>query len=202
MPRFLLGLAFFVLVLAPAPVPAAVVSLEEALAEKSIGSADAPVVMHEYASLSCPFCAAFQNDILPKIKAAYINTGKVRLVYHDFPLGELAVTAAMVARCSGDKNFFPLIDALYKDQKSWSRSDTPLDALAGIARLGGMSEDDVYDCVENEALLAEIQKRAKEAKDVKGVHTTPTFFIEGLKIPGNLPFEDFQDILDKALAAK
>jgi len=184
------------------PALAANVSLEEALAEKSIGRADAPVVIHEYASLTCSHCAAFHADTLPKIKKAYIDTGKVRLVYHDFPFGNLAIAAAMVARCSGKDNFFPMIGALFSSQKSWTYSETPFDSLVGIARLVGMSEADVDACLDNQELLAKLQERVKQAGKNLGINSTPTFFVGAKKIPGNLPFEDFQDILDAALAAK
>lgn len=202
MRRLLLSLGLLVLVLTPAAAPGADVSLNEALAERSMGSADAPVVMHEYASLTCSHCAAFHADTLPEIKQAYIDTGKLRLVYHDFPFGNLGMAAAMVARCSGKDNYFPVIGALFSSQKSWTHSETPFDALVGIVRLVGMSEDDVDKCLDNQELLAEMQKRIKQAADTLGINSTPTFFVDGKKIPGNLPFEDFQDIFDKALAAK
>jgi len=166
----------------------------------SIGSADAPVTLHEYASLTCSHCADFHTKTMPQIKKAYIDTGKVRLVFHDFPLGNLAMAGAMVARCSGKNNFFPMIGAMFTSQESWAHSDTPFEALVGIARLSGMSENDVDACLDNTALLAELQKRAKHANEVLGVQSTPTFFVEGKKIPGNMPFDDFKDVLDKALA--
>ena len=171
------------------------------MAEKSIGRADAPVTIIEYASLTCPHCAAFHNQTLPKIKRDYIDSGKVRLVYNDFPLGSLAMVAAMIARCSGEKNYFPMLGDLFGSQQSWSRSETPYEALAGIARLNGMSKDDIDDCIGDKKLFEAIQDRADKAGNDLGVRSTPTFFIEGTKVPGNLPYPDFQEILDKALAA-
>ncbi|MBT3238581.1 MAG: DsbA family protein [Rhodospirillaceae bacterium] len=203
MPRFILGIAASILLLAGlsgSDAQAANAPLEEALAEMSIGSADAPVTLHEYASLTCSHCADFHTKTMPQIKKAYIDTGKVRLVFHDFPLGNLAMAGAMVARCSGKNNFFPMIGAMFTSQESWAHSDTPFEALVGIARLSGMSENDVDACLDNTALLAELQKRAKHANEVLGVQSTPTFFVEGKKIPGNMPFDDFKDVLDKALA--
>jgi len=200
--KYILGLAFTLVLATSVPGWAGNATLKEAMAEKSIGRADAPVTMIEYASLTCSHCAAFHNETLPKIKKDYIDTGKVRLVYHDFPLGSLAMAAAMVARCSGEKNYFPMIDALFSSQQSWARSDTPLEALGGIARLSGMSEDDVADCIDDKALFKALQNFAELAGKNLGINSTPTFFIEGTKVPGNLPYKDFQDILDKALAAK
>ncbi len=202
MRKYILGLAFVLVLSLSGQGWAGIATLEDAMAEKSIGRADAPVTMIEYASLTCPHCAAFHTDTLPKIKKKYIDTGKVRLVYHDFPLGSLAMAAAMVARCSGEKNYFPMLGALFGSQDTWAHSNAPLEALAGIARLSGMSEDDVEDCIDDEALFEALQKNAEQAGNDLGIRSTPTFFIEGTKVPGNLPYEDFQEILDKALAAK
>lgn len=177
------------------------VPVGEAMSEKSIGSADAPITMVEYSSLTCPHCAAFHKDVLPQIKKDYIDTGKLRLVFWDFPLGNLAMAASMVSRCSGD-GYVPMTTALFETQESWSKSDTPFDAIVGIARLSGMTEDDVHDCLDNAELLKAIQEKAQHANKVLGVDSTPTFFVEGTKVPGNLPYEDFKEILDKALAAK
>lgn len=200
--KFILGIAFTLVLTTSGQVWAGNATVKEAMAEKSIGRADAPVTMIEYASLTCSHCAAFHTETLPKIKKDYIDTGKVRLVYHDFPLGSLAMAAAMVARCSGEKNFFPMIGALFGSQQSWAHSNTPLEALGGIARLSGMSEDDVADCIDNKDLFEALQNNAEQAGKSLGIQSTPTFFVEGTKVPGNLPYQDFQDILDKALAAK
>ncbi len=200
--RYLLGIAVSIIVFAATAGFAENAPLAEAMAEKSIGSADAPVTMIEYSSLTCPHCAAFHKDVLPSIKRDFIDTGKVRMVFWDFPLGNLAMAAAMIARCSGQKNYVPMIGALFESQGSWARSDTPFDAIAGIARLSGMSVDDVENCLDDEKLLKALQGKAKEASEMLGVDSTPTFFVEGVKVPGNLPYEDFKDILNKALAKK
>jgi len=200
--RYTLGLAFTVIVVMSSSAWAGIATVEDAMAEKSIGRADAPVTIIEYASLTCSHCAAFHTDTLPLIKKNYIDTGKVRLVYNDFPLGSLAMAGAMVARCSGEKNFFPMINALFASQETWAASDAPLEALAGIARLIGMSEDDVADCIDDKNIFDAIKNRADQAGNDLGIRSTPTFFIEGTKVPGNLPYADFQKILDKALAKK
>ena len=200
--RYTLGLAFTLIVMMSGSAWAGIATVEDAMAEKSIGRADAPVTIIEYASLTCSHCAAFHTDTLPLIKKNYIDTGKVRLVYNDFPLGSLAMAGAMVARCSGEKNFFPMIDALFSSQKTWASSDTPLEALGGIARLIGMSEDDVDNCLDDKNIFNAIKDRAERAGNDLGIRSTPTFFIEGTKVPGNLPYKDFQQILDKALAKK
>lgn len=178
------------------------VSLSEAMAEKSIGSPDAPITMIEYSSLTCSHCAKFHTDVLPKIKRDYIDTGKLRMVFWDFPLGNLALAATMIARCSGQDNYVTLTSALFQSQKTWAYSDSPFDAIAGIARLSGMSVNDIKSCLDDRKLLAAIEAKAKDAERKLGVKSTPTFFIEGQMVPGNLSYEDFKDLFDKALAKK
>lgn len=202
MHRYLLGIVISFFMFAATSAFAENASLEEAMAEKFIGSATAPVTMVEYSSLTCPHCAAFHTDVLPSIKKNFIDTGKVRLIFWDFPLGNLAMAATMIARCSGQDNYVPMVDALYASQKTWSHSDTPFDAIAGIARLSGMTIDDVEDCLDNQPLLKALQAVAEDANKNLGVESTPTFFIEGVKVPGNMPYEDFKDLLNKALAKK
>jgi len=121
-----------------APARAAIVSDEEAKAEMGLGKADAPVTMIEYSSLGCPHCAAFHLETLPQIKKDYIDTGKVRLVFRDFPLGTPALAASMIARCAGPKKFFGFIEIMFRSQPQWSRSQNPMPALTKVARLGGL----------------------------------------------------------------
>jgi protein-disulfide isomerase len=200
--RFILGIAVSLMLFTATTSFAEKVSLSEAMAEKSIGSPNAPITMIEYSSLTCSHCAAFHTDTLPSIKKDYIDTGKLRLVFWDFPLGNLALAAAMIARCSGQDNYVPMTSALFLSQETWARSDAPFDAIAGIARLSGMSINDIETCLDDSELLAAIQAKAKEAESILGVTSTPTFFIEGEIVPGNLSYREFKVLLDKALAKK
>ena len=200
--RFILGIAVSLMLFTATTSFAEKVSLTEAMAEKSIGSPNAPITMIEYSSLTCSHCAAFHTDTLPSIKKDYIDTGKLRLVFWDFPLGNLALAAAMIARCSGQDNYVPMTSALFLSQETWARSDAPFDAIAGIARLSGMSINDIETCLDDSELLAAIQAKAKEAESILGVTSTPTFFIEGEIVPGNLSYREFKVLLDKALAKK
>lgn len=202
MSRFILGIAVSLMLFTATTSFAEKVSLSEAMAEKSIGSPNAPITMIEYSSLTCSHCAAFHTDTLPSIKKDYIDTGKLRLVFWDFPLGNLALAAAMIARCSGQDNYVPMTSALFLSQETWARSDAPFDAIAGIARLSGMSINDIETCLDDSELLAAIQAKAKEAESILGVTSTPTFFIEGEIVPGNLSYREFKVLLDKALAKK
>ena len=202
MSRFVLGIGILTLLLAAPPAAAGNVPLAEAVAEMVMGRDDAPVTMIEYSSLACPHCAAFHRDVLPKIKETYIDTGKVRLIYRDFPLGGLALAAAMLARCGGSAKFFGFIEVLYRSQAQWSRSDDPRRELARVARFGGISQKDFEACLTNEPLMTDIRERAVDAKQKFGIDSTPTFIIDGETIKGARPFEDFRDVIEKALEKK
>jgi len=200
--RFVLGIGILTLLLAVPPAAAGNVPFAEAVAEMVMGRDDAPVTMVEYSSLACPHCAAFHRDVLPKIKEGYIDTGKVRLVYRDFPLGGLALAAAMLARCGGREKYFGFIEVLFRSQAQWSRSDNPRRELERVARFGGISQKDFEACLVNEPLMTNIREQAVDAKQKFGIDSTPTFIIDGEKIEGARPFEDFRDAIEKALAKK
>ena len=202
MSRFVLGIGILTLLLAVPPATAGIATLEDAVAEKVMGRDDAPVTMIEYSSLACPHCAAFHRDVLPKINDTYIGPGKVRLIYRAFPLGGLALAAAMVARCGGSAKFFGFIEVLFRSQAQWSRSDDPTRELARVARFAGISQKDFDACLVNEALMTDIRERAADAQQKFGIESTPTFIIEGEKVVGARPFEDFRDVIEKALEKK
>ncbi len=181
------------------PAKAAIVPVEEALSEMSMGPDNAPVTMIEYSSLGCPHCAAFHRDTLPKIKKEYIDTGKVRLVYRDFPFGTPALAASMIARCAGRDKFFGFIEIIYRSQDQWSRSRQPLAELARVARFGGMSETDVEECLKLQELLIGIRRIAAAAQETYKVKSTPTFIIGKKTISGAMSYENFKKVFDRAL---
>ena len=181
---------------------AAPLSTERALAERSIGSASAPVTMYEYSSLGCPHCANFHEKILPKIKKAYIDTGKLRLVLRDFPLGAAAMDAHLLTRCVDEARYHGMRAAYFSTLQQWGSSATPRADLIRLALLAGLSPDDAKACLSNKALFDGVSAMRTYGNKTFGINGTPTFMIEGTKIPGVLPYEDFADIIDKKLAAK
>ena len=188
--------------LSPATARAEVASTEAALAELSLGSADAPVVLQEYSSLTCPHCARFHADVLPTLKKEYIDTGKVRLVFNDFPLDNMALSALVIARCSGPERNVDFFNMLYETQADWSRAANPLAALVALARFYGMNADDVTACLSNQQLIDTIVANRTKASDLHGIQSTPTFILDGEKIEGAMSFDVFKEKLDKALAAR
>lgn len=172
----------------------------DVLPETVLGEAGAPVTVLEYSSLTCPHCAAFHTDTLPRLKETYIDSGKVRLVYRDFPLDRLALAAAVIAHCVDPQRYFGFLEMLYRDQESWTRSADPLAELKVRAQLAGLSEAGVDACLSNQPLIAAVQQRAKGAQQEYGIDSTPSFIVAGKKIAGEQSFENFAKAIDAALA--
>ncbi len=170
------------------------------VAEMVLGAADAPVTIIEYSSLTCPHCASFHRDTLPRIKANYIDTGKARLVYRDFPFDQGALFAAAVARCAGPDRYFGFIEVLFRTQTTWAAAPDTVEALARIGRLGGMKRAAIDACVANQALLDSILASRVTGATEFNVTSTPTFIINGEKLVGAQPYERFEEILERMLA--
>jgi protein-disulfide isomerase len=184
------------------PAAAAIPEPAEALADQVLGNKDAPVTILAFESLTCPHCAAFEKETLPEIKKAYIDTGKVKLVFNDFPLDGRAMLAAMVARCSGRDRYFGMIGLLFGTQDSWAHAKSPEDFLAAlnkVARQGGMSDEDFTACTKNEALFNGIRQRQEAADKQHDINSTPTFLIGDKRIVGSQPFSEFKKIIDSML---
>lgn len=167
-----------------------------------LGKANAPITIFEYASLTCPHCAEFDKETFPKVKSLWIDTGKAKLVFRDFPLDGSALKAAMVARCAPPGEFFGFIDVLFKNQASWEigTEDQVNDALQRIALLGGISADKYKQCIADKSLNDRILGERLQAQNDYGVDSTPTFFINGKKVVGALPYDEFAKELSAASA--
>lgn len=170
-----------------------------------MGSASAPITIIEYASLTCPHCAAFSTGTMPKLRSEYIDKGLVKFIYRDFPLDGAAVRAAMVARCAGPERFFAFVDVFFAQQGGWLRTARTIDQavqnLKPLARLGGMSEGDFDACVKNtEVETAVLTQRQKGEREWK-VDATPTLIVNGKKYEGPHEFDDFDKFL-RPLAGK
>lgn len=175
-----------------------------ALADMALGNTDATVTVIEYASVTCPHCATFHETIFPTIKENYIDTGKVRFIFREFPTApaELSVVGSMLARCAADKGgrdaYFLVIDSLFKTQKTWIFGDNPRAELIKVANQAGMDEAAFDACVKREELLELINKNISEGRDKYAVNSTPSFVINGnLRHFSN--YEDFAAALDETL---
>lgn len=146
--------------------------------DEVLGRKDAPITIIEYSSLTCPHCARFHAETLPEIKKNWIDTGKAKLILRDFVWDPYAQAGAMLAHCSGER-YFAFIETFYHSQANWLHAAQPLDALKGIARLGGMSLEESDKCLQNAALLNEINARKDDGEKRYGVESTPSFIING-----------------------
>ncbi len=169
--------------------------------DRVLGKADAPITIFEFFSLTCPHCADFAENTFPKVKAEWIDTGKAKLVYRDYPLDRNALKAAVLARCAPAEQYPAFVATLFQQQMAWGVMSDPTDGLRRIARLGGMSDDQFDKCMANDALSQQIVNGEYEAKQKYGVDSTPTFFINGKKLVGALPYDDFEKELGKVSAA-
>jgi len=168
---------------------ARIVDTIEALKEKKIGTEEANIEIIEFASLTCGHCAKFHNEVFPKIKKEFIDTGKVSFIYKDFPLDKFALKASVIARCSGEKKFFSFLKVLYSKQKDWTRTEDPFRSLLKIAKLGGLKNEEIKVCVGNKSIEDGILKQRLNASKKFDIKATPTLYINGEKYDGDLTFE-------------
>jgi protein-disulfide isomerase len=178
---------------------------EGKMAERAIGRADAPVEVREFFSLTCSHCASFHRDTMPRVKTELVETGKVRFIFHDFPLDQIALTAAAVARHLPPASYEPFVGALLASQERWAfaRGVNTTEELAKIAALAGMSRAAFNAAVADEALKAEILKARDESARMWGIDSTPSFVVNGpamknQKMAGARPFSDFARLVQQA----
>jgi protein-disulfide isomerase len=172
---------------------AADVAKPQSLPDMALGPANASVTITEYASMTCPHCAHFSETVFPKIKSAYIDTGKVRYVFREFPLDIKAAAGSMLARCIAKDDapkYFAVIDLLFRQMNDWVLKNTT-ETLTRIGKQAGLSQQQVEDCLKDQALLDKIAADQKFANDVLKVNSTPTFFINGEMLKGETSFEEF-----------
>ena len=177
---------------------------EGALSDMAVGSPDAPITVVEYASVTCPHCATFHQEVYPSIKEQYIETGKVRFIFREFPTApaNLSVAGSMLARCAADKGgndaYFVVLNALFATQRTWIYGESPRDELLKIAAQAGMGAEEFDACVKRQELLDYLNENIKEGSDKYGIASTPSFVLNG-QVRHFSTFEDFSKALDEAL---
>jgi protein-disulfide isomerase len=172
---------------------AADVAKPVSLPDMALGPKDAAVTITEFASMTCPHCAAFNEQVFPKIKSEYIDTGKVRYIFREFPLDIKAAAGSMLSRCIAKDDapkYFAVTDMLFRQQNDWVVKNTT-ETLTRIGKQAGLTQQQVEACLKDQALLDKIAADQKYASDVLKVDSTPTFFINGEKIKGEASFEEF-----------
>ncbi|CCE06281.1 conserved exported hypothetical protein [Bradyrhizobium sp. STM 3843] len=171
------------------------------LPDMVLGPADAAVTITEYASMTCPHCAAFNKDVFPKLKSEYIDTGKIRYIFREFPLDIKAAAGSMLTRCiaNGDaQKYFAVTDMLFRSQNDWVVKNTT-ETLTRIGKQAGLTQQQVEACLKDQALLDKIAADQKYASEVLKVDSTPTFFINGEKIKGETSIEEFEKKINPLL---
>ena len=168
------------------------------LGEKSLGNADAPITMIEYASMTCSHCANFDVKVFPTLKTKYIEPGKLRYILREFPLDPLAAAGFMLARCAGDK-YYDVIDVLFQTQQKWAFTREPLPQLVAIAKQLGFTQQSFDECLANQQILDGIDAVRQRAVEKFGVNSTPTFFINGTIHRGEMTLEETEKVLQPLL---
>ena len=171
-------------------VPVTDLMKEGALPDVWLGSADAPVTVIEYASMTCPHCAAFHHDTFPALKKDYIDAGKVRFSLREFPFDPIATAGFMVARCAGPDKRNAMIDLLFAQQKNWAFVDKPLQGLTNLVKQTGMSQETFESCLKDQKLYDNINAVRDVAAKQFSVDATPTFYINGKKVAGEMSIDE------------
>jgi len=181
------------------------VSVEElmkpgVLADISLGSADAKVTVVEYASLTCPHCAHFANQVFPEFRQKYIDNGKVRYIFRGFALNPLDQAAQMLVQCLGGDKRLSMIEAFFVKQADWAFTQgNPVPKLFDIAKQAGFTQESFDACLKDQKLLDNLEADRKHASETFGISSTPTFFINGKRLQETPTLEAFDKVLEPLL---
>ncbi|MFC5066695.1 DsbA family protein [Flaviflagellibacter deserti] len=174
--------------MAPGPLP-----------DQAVGDANAPITIIEYASLTCPHCAHFHETTYPELKKRYIDTGKVRFIFREFPLDNYATAGFMLARCGGDGKYFPILEAFFNKQEELMKAANPFDWIQGFGKQVGFTQESLDSCLSNQQLLDSVMAVRQRAAEKLGVSSTPTFFINGKVKRGAMTIEELDKELEPLL---
>jgi len=182
-------------------VPVAELMKPDALPDIALGDPKAPVTMIEYASMTCPHCAHFQETTFPEIKKRYIDTGKVRYILRDFPLDNLAGAAFVLAHCASKddpEKYYSFVDTLFREQRTWA-VEKPIPPLMAIAKQVGLTEESFNACLTNQKAWDAMESVRQRAMKEFKVESTPTFFINGTQVTGAVSIDEFAKVIDPYL---
>jgi protein-disulfide isomerase len=164
-----------------------------------LGQADAPVTVVEYASLTCSHCGEFHKDTFPEVKKRYIDTGKIRFIFRDFPLDQFATAGAMLGRCAGDEKYHAVSAAFFDQQDALRAAPEPFAWLQSFAKQVGFTQESFEACLSNQSLTDNILAVRQRASEKFGVSSTPTFFFNGKVRRGGMTIEEFEQELEPLL---
>ena len=198
------GLALSGLAGAPALAQSSSFSNEALMVEGALpdiwqGAANAPVTIIEYASMTCSHCARFHTETYPTLKSKYIETGKVRFTLREFPLDPLATAGFMLARCIGPTKRDAMVDLLFAQQPAWAFTDKPLQGLQNLTKQTGMTDEAFETCLKDQSLYTNVNQVRDRGSEKFGVNATPTFFVNGKKVSGELTVVELDKLLEPLL---
>lgn len=177
----------------------ALMAQQEGLPDIGMGDPNAPVVIVDYSSMTCPHCARFHTASLPSIKTSYIDEGHAYYIFRDFPLDARARAASMLARCAGDDIYHDVVDILFAAQRQWASAPNPAEALFSLVAQAGYTQETFNACLTNQDLETAIVAGAERGSQDFGVASTPTIFINGARFPGARSPEEYAEIIDPLL---
>jgi len=169
------------------------------LGDKVQGDESAPVTIVEYASLTCSHCATFHKSTYPALKKDYIETGKVRFIFREFPLDAVAAAGFMLSRCAPQDKYFEIVDTMFENQRSWAFTENPYQSLLDFSKQIGFTQESFEECLTDQGLLDAVNAVKDRGANEFGVNSTPTFFINGERHSGALTIEEMGKIIDEKL---
>jgi protein-disulfide isomerase len=171
------------------------------LGDRVLGNADAPVTLIEYASATCPHCAEFHVDLLPQIKAQYIDTGKVKFIFREFPLDNMALAVFMLTRCLPEEKFFATTELFFRRQQLWAKVKDPSLEVSKIMVMAGMDKATFEACLKNVEVAKSMHEYARKSAADFGIKGTPALFVNGTYVEGHKTMDEVKAALDAAIAA-
>jgi protein-disulfide isomerase len=171
------------------------------LPEFSIGRPDAPVTIIKYMSLTCPYCRRFQAETFPVLKKEYIDTGKVRFIIREFPIGKTSGNATIALRCAPMDKYLTLYGKFLQQQSAWVSQEVRPDAIFKVAQQVGMTRDQFDSCLKNQGMIAGL-KWVKDRGRQLGVIGTPNFFIENRLVKKVIDMNDIREMVDPLIASR
>ena len=185
----------------PSEVPVDELMKRDDLPDLAVGPENAKVTIVEYASMTCGHCMAFHTKVFPELKKKYVETGKVRFIFREFPLDPRAFAASMLARCAGGDKSLSMIEALFETQEQWAFvRENPTPKLFEIAKQAGFTQESFDKCLTDQKLLDQLTNGHTRASEVFGINATPTFFINGKRLQAAPTVEEFDKVLEPLLA--
>jgi protein-disulfide isomerase len=166
--------------------------------DRILGKSDAPITIVEYASMTCPHCAHFATEVLPQLQQKWIDSGKAKLIMRDYPLDEPALRAAMIARCEPADKFYPFVETLFAQQRTWVLAKDYQSELAKLALLSGMNKTKFDACLADKSGEDKVLQSRLVATQKLNVNSTPTFYINGTKFDGAPEMDAMDAALSKA----